>query len=349
MRGIIMEALFMAKITLKSALCVLTALYAVNGQAQIRESDYFLQSDFYDEFSVLTPGQFTVQTHDFRKMSDYANFIAPEASTREFISTVQRATGDYRVFDLCAARDEARRNDVAFSFLVDTSMSSDAIGAVALCAPSGVLRAKALKRLEERHDPFLISIAAAVCPHEKTRTRAFEALYSCYLAQRNKIHSPSEYVPFTAQQQALGDYFESFGFLAAISPNITQQEIALNIILRGECSADSAEEALPAPIMTDGLRSYLMHTKDPIKGGQAFELFLNHETTTLKDVVEIIAFHKGSVEFSNEMVEWFVSPRHQETVQRLIDNSGLGQFDAPKNPDEAKLLIGFVKKVLLSH
>ena len=332
----------MAKTTFKTALCLLTALCAFDVRAQINPSDFFLEDDFYDEFSKLTPGQFTASTHDFSGMSSYANLIAPESSVLDFIGNVKKTTGDYRVFDLCGARNENTRNDVAMGFLLDTSLPGDVLGAVALCAPSGVLRACALKRLEERNDPLLISIAAAVCPYEKTRTRAFESLYASYLEQKSRVQESHGRL---SRQNPLGPYYESLGVIAAISGNITQRDIALDIILRENCPADGAHDQVAPAFATDGLRSYLMHTQDEIKGKHAFEVFLGHETTTLQDIIEVFIFHKGSVDFYNRMIEWFVSPVYKERVKRLMDESEFSVFDAPENPEEVKALIKFVKKI----
>jgi hypothetical protein len=147
------------------------------------------------------------------------------------------------------------------------------------------------------------------------------------------------------QQEALGAYFESLGFIAAISPNVTQQEIALNIICNGQYATENTTETLTPPILIDGLRSYLMHTKDLIKGKQAFETFLNHETTTLLDVIEVFVFHKGSVDFYNQMIEWVVTKSNQERLQSLIDHSEFDTFEAPENSAEAKALIKLAKKM----
>jgi hypothetical protein len=89
----------MAKATLKSVLLFMTIICASKGQAQIRQSDYFVKDDFYDAFSMLAPGQFTIKTHDFSKISTYANLIAPETSTPDFILNIHKTTGDYQIFD----------------------------------------------------------------------------------------------------------------------------------------------------------------------------------------------------------------------------------------------------------
>lgn len=339
----------MAETTLKSALCLMTIFCAVKGQAQIRESDYFVRDDFYTEFAKLTPSQFTDKTHDFSMMSAFANLISPEALTPDFIANIQKLTGDYRIFDLCAARDENRRNDVALSLINGTSIPGDVLGAIALCAPSALLRTQALGLLENRGDLPLISIITAVCPYDETRTMAFSIFHSNYLAQRTKMFGREGYLPLSVQQKALGSYFESLGLIAAISPNATQREIALNIIFNGQYSIDTLTTTIPTPIFTDGLRSYLMHTTDLVKGKQAFETLLKHESTTLQDVIEIFVFHKGSVEFYNQMIQWVVLPENQETLQRLIPDSEISSFDTPENAAEARAFIKFAKKMLFPN